>query len=137
MKVKHSIPDFQEPQDQVSSHEASLTNPAMQPQAPQQFHNAAQQGPYKDLDMDPPKYTHSQASSCTLPDQGSHDHRTDESFYSGFQQTRESEQFSRGSERLEKGPLVWRVKGLDLKLNALEATVAVKMGVWGYEELDL
>lgn len=35
------------------------------------------------------------------------------------------------------GPKVWKVKGLNLKLSALEATVAVKRGVFTYDDFEL
>jgi hypothetical protein len=35
------------------------------------------------------------------------------------------------------GPKVWKVKDLNLKLSALEATVAVKRGVFTYEDFEM
>ena len=35
------------------------------------------------------------------------------------------------------GPKVWRVKGMNLKLSALEATVAVKGGVFTYDDFEM
>ena len=35
------------------------------------------------------------------------------------------------------GPKVWQVKGLDLKLSALEATVTVKSGIFTYDDFEM
>lgn len=35
------------------------------------------------------------------------------------------------------GPKVWQVKGLNLKLSALEATVTVKQGVFTYDDFEV
>jgi hypothetical protein len=35
------------------------------------------------------------------------------------------------------GPKVWKAKGLNLKLSALEATVAVKRGVFTYDDFEV
>jgi hypothetical protein len=35
------------------------------------------------------------------------------------------------------GPKAWQVKGMNLKLSALEATVAVKRGVFTYDDFEL
>jgi hypothetical protein len=39
--------------------------------------------------------------------------------------------------QVTSGPKVWTVKGMDLKLSALEATVTIKSGVFTYDDLEL
>jgi hypothetical protein len=41
------------------------------------------------------------------------------------------------SHTVSHGPKVWKVKGLNLKLSALEATVAVKRGVFTYDDFEV
>ena len=36
-----------------------------------------------------------------------------------------------------QGPKVWKVKGMNLKLSALEATVTVKSGVFTYDDFEV
>ena len=38
---------------------------------------------------------------------------------------------------ISTGPKVWQVKGMDLKLSALEATVAVKSNVFTYDDFEM
>ena len=41
------------------------------------------------------------------------------------------------SRRASHGPKVWQVKALPLKLSALEATVAVKGGIFTYDDFEV
>jgi hypothetical protein len=47
------------------------------------------------------------------------------------------ELLSSGSHMASRSPKVWQVRELKLKLNALEATVAVKGGIFTYDDLLL
>lgn len=44
---------------------------------------------------------------------------------------------SHPSDPTSHGPKVWKVKDLNLKLSALEATVAVKRGVFTYDDFEV
>lgn len=47
------------------------------------------------------------------------------------------EELLKPSHRTSHGPKVWAVKALKLKLSALEATVAVKGGVFTYDDFEV
>jgi hypothetical protein len=44
---------------------------------------------------------------------------------------------SHPSDRISHAPKVWKVNGLNLTLSALEATVAVKRGVFTYDDFEV
>jgi hypothetical protein len=47
------------------------------------------------------------------------------------------ELLQRDNHMTSSGPKAWQVKGMNLKLSALEATVAVKRGVFTYDDFEL
>jgi hypothetical protein len=121
MKVKHPVPSPQEPQRQSSMGDHKLEDTDLKVNDPAVLEAMSNEIPQP----------HEEADLHLLPHKEK-ELDTDLAF-------ERDELLQRDSHMTPQhwSPKVWQVKGMNLKLSALEATVVVKKGIFTYDDFSL